>query len=100
MLLYYSQYYKVVSAEASYFIGDRVLLPFRFYQNAVGLKPFDPLGKFAGFYYDEEDARKAYGFLDRSMDIINKEGYPSGKDFVVEYAMVMESLAKQVLKLK
>jgi hypothetical protein len=100
MLTYYSQYYKLVSDEASYFIGDRVLLPFRFYQNAVGLRPFDPLAKFAAFFYDGEDAKKAYDFLDRAMDLIEPGEYPTGKDFVDEYAKVMERLGKEVAKLQ
>lgn len=39
MLDYYAAYYLFIKDRSSYFIPGRVVLPFQFYQHAVGLKP-------------------------------------------------------------
>lgn len=96
MLDYYAVYYSTVSKESAYFLQNRVPLPFNYYQHSMMLKPFKEDGLFSRFFYNNDDARKAYGILEMAMAKVEGRSFPSGKDFVVEYAMFMERLAEEL----
>lgn len=96
MLTYYALYYKLVSKESIYFSRSRVFLPFNYYQHGIGMQPFMPEEPFRGFFFDMADARKGYGFIRSACDKIKKERFPSGENFVIEYAMFFEKLAKAI----
>ena len=98
MLRYYSAYYKLVQSEVSYFLRDRVILPFNYYQHAMSMKEFDAESGFAGLFFNTAQAQQAYGYLESAMVAISK--YPSGKNFVEEYAAVMAMMAKGVTEAK
>lgn len=93
MLKFYSGYYKLVSKESSYFLGSRVFLPFTYYQHAIGLRPFDAESNFARVFSSEQEARRAYDLLSRAVEKQKARRFPSGKDFVIEYAEYLERLA-------
>jgi hypothetical protein len=95
MLEYYSAYFTLVSEESSYFSMERVMLPFNYYQHAIGLKSFKKTSPaFLNVFYDEADAQRAYKILESGMIKRAKlKDYPSGKDYVIEYAVYMERLA-------
>jgi hypothetical protein len=97
MLQYYSDYYKLVSKESSYFIPSRIVFPFQFYQHAMGLKPFDPSGAFAHLFYDSTQAVKAYEFIEMAFARL-KGQFPDKENFVDEYAIFMEMMAKEMKK--
>lgn len=96
MLEYYSAYFKVVSVESIYFLSTRVFLPFTYYQHGVGLKSFDPGSDFANCFFDINDAKKGYDLLENVFGIANEEEFPSGMNFVIEYADFFGKLAKQI----
>jgi hypothetical protein len=97
ILQYYSDYYKLVSKESSYFIPSRVALPFQFYQHAMGLKPFTPGSSFTRLFYDSTQAVKAYQYLD-SIFYKMAEAFPRRENYVDEYAVYMEMLAEAMRK--
>ncbi|MCG2617230.1 hypothetical protein LZZ85_23240 [Terrimonas sp. NA20] len=96
MLEYYSAYFTLVSEESSYFSMERVMLPFNYYQHAVGLKSYKKTSPaFLNVFYNESDAQRAYKILESGMIKRAKlKDYPSGKDYVIEYAMYMKKLAE------
>lgn len=94
MLQYYSLYYKVVSEESIYFSRSRVSLPFNYYQNGVGLRAFDPKDPFTNCFFDLADARKGYDVIKAGVENTEDDEYPSGKNFVIEYAEYFGRLAK------
>ena len=96
MLEYYSLYYAMVSRESSYFSQARVFLPFRYYQHSIGLRSFNDRSNFSSFFSTTGQAGQAYGILSGAMNKIRHKSFPSGKDFVIEYAMFMDKLAEQI----
>lgn len=95
ILKYYSDYYKLVSKESSYFIPSRIVLPLQFYQHAMGLKEFDYQSPFGQLFYDSTQAVQAYQYLDHTFDKLNDE-FPSRENFVDEYAVFMEMMSKAI----
>jgi hypothetical protein len=97
ILQYYASYYKLVADESIFFIGGRVVLPFNYYQHGMGILPYNPQSEFAKLFYDNEQAEEAYGYLNNTMDNLKGE-YPSGKNYVDEYSMLMGRLAKAIVQ--
>jgi hypothetical protein len=96
MLHYYSLYYEMVSKESAYFSQSRVFLPFKYYQHSMGLRAFNDKSNFSHFFYTTQQAEQAHAILSGAMDKIRNKSFPSGKDFVIEYAMFMNKLAEQI----
>ena len=92
MLLYYSLYYEIVSKESAYFSQSRVFLPFKYYQHSMGLRAFSDKSNFSYFFYTTRQAEQAHNILSGAMYKLQNKTFPSGKDFVIEYAMFMEQL--------
>lgn len=92
MLDYYSYYYQLIAKESIYFIKARVPLPFNYYQHAMGMRPLTGNSEFEKFFYDNEQARKAYEFLARAMAAL-KDKFPRGNNFVEEYGEFMGKMA-------
>lgn len=99
MLQYYAAYYSLIHKEASYFIPSRVILPFRFYQHAIGLKPFGGDPEFANLFFDIQQAQEAHHYLGRTMDRLAGKYPSSGSNYVEEYAAYMKLMASEVVKL-
>jgi hypothetical protein len=96
MLQYYSLYYEVVSRESAYFSQSRVFLPFKYYQHSMALRNFDDKSNFSRFFYTTGQAERAHAILSKAMNKIQHKSFPSGKDFVIEYALFMDKLAEQI----
>jgi hypothetical protein len=96
ILEYYSNYYQLVSKEAIYFTGSRVALPFRYYQHGTGLMRFNENDAFSKLFYDSTDARNAYRLLADVFSKSKNKEFPSGDNFVVEYAEFMQGLAYRI----
>lgn len=96
MLQYYSLYFEVVSGESAYFSQSRVFLPFKYYQHSMGLRTFNDKSNFSSFFYNTQQAEQAHAILSGAMQKIQQRSFPSGKDFVIEYAMFMGELAGQI----
>jgi hypothetical protein len=97
IFLYYADYFKLVSNEASYFIGRRVPLPLKFYQHAMGTVDFDPKGDFALLFYNEEQAREAHDWVKRTVYRLGNK-FPDRENFVEEYAEFMKLVGKEINK--
>ncbi len=96
MLQYYSLYYELVSKESAYFSQARVFLPFKYYQHSMGLRAFNEKSNFSRLFNTTQQAEQAHAILSGAMDKILHKSFPSGKDFVIEYAMFMDKLAEQI----
>lgn len=96
MLQYYALYYELVSIESAYFSQSRVFLPFKYYQHSIGLRPFDAKSDFSRLFKNTKQAEKGYAVLKAAMDKLKNQRFPSGKDFVIEYAMYMSKLAEAI----
>jgi hypothetical protein len=68
----------------------RVFLPFQYYQHGVGLKEFWPYDSFVNNFFDVADAKKAYDMIKLAMMKIEDDPFPSGENFVIEYARYFE----------
>lgn len=95
MFHYYSVYFNLVSREANYFSPKRVLLPIKYYQHGVGMRDYEMVDNFKAIFYSEEDARRAYDLVAGTMKLVRR--FPTGKDFVEEYALYFEKLEKAVM---
>lgn len=99
MLDYYSTYYFLVDKESSYFIPSRVMLPFKFYQHAIGLRPLTAKNNFMQLFYDSTQAARAHLSLDIAMGKL-KGRFPSGgESFIHEYASYMKLMAEEIRKM-
>jgi len=96
MLEYYSLYYEIVSRESAYFSQSRVFLPFKYYQHSMGLTTFNDKSNFSRFFSTTHQAEQAHAILSGAMKKLRHKSFPSGKDFVIEYAMFMDKLAEQI----
>jgi hypothetical protein len=96
MLQYYALYYELVSNESAYFSQSRVFLPFKYYQHSIGLRPFDAKSDFSRLFNNATRAEKGYAVLKAAMDKLKNQRFPTGKDFVIEYAMYMSKLAEAI----
>jgi hypothetical protein len=97
MLKYYADYYELVSKESSYFIPSRIVMPFQFYQHAMGLTPFNDKTPFGKLFYDSTQANTAYLYLDHTFDKLKSE-FPSKENFVDEYAIFMGMMGEEIKK--
>jgi hypothetical protein len=95
MLRYYSAYYKLVQSETNYFIPQRVMMPFKFYQRGMGLPKFDTTGVFTSFFYSIRQAKLAHRWLDRTMTSLGNS-YPSADNYVEGYSLFMEMMADEI----
>ena len=95
MLTYYSRYYQLVQEEATYFIRDRVLLPFDYYQHAMGMKSFNPKSDFVHLFFNEEQAILAHEYLATTIRRLRDE-YPRTHNYVEEYYQFMELMAREI----
>ena len=93
MLQYYSEYYELVSKESIYFSPLRVFIPFSYYQHGIELKSFWPYDPFTQNFFNVSDARRAYEQLNAAIKKIEDDPFPSGENFVIEYAKYFERLA-------
>jgi hypothetical protein len=93
LLAYYSLYYEMVSKESAYFSQARVFLPFRYYQHSMGLKAFDHKGNFSQLFFNTQQAEQAHAILSGAITKLQNEPFPSGEDFVIEYAKFINKLA-------
>ena len=96
ILEYYSLYYKMIAKESAYFIRSRVFLPFSYYQHSMVLKAFDIDSPFSRLFHSASEAKNAYIILSAAMDKISDQPFPSGKNFVIEYAMYLQQLASAI----
>jgi hypothetical protein len=96
MLRYYSLYYDVVSRESAYFSQSRVFLPFKYYQHGMGLRAFNDNSNFSRFFSTAQQAEQAHAILSGAMNKLRHKSFPSGRDFVIEYALFMGKLAEQI----
>ncbi len=99
MLDYYSRYYFLVDRESSYFIPSRVMLPFRFYQHAIGLRPLAAKSNFTKLFYDSTQAAKAHLSLDIAMGKLRGRFPSDGESFIHEYASYMKLMAEEIRKM-
>lgn len=96
ILAYYSLYYEMVSKESAYFSQARVFLPFRYYQHSIGLKVFNEKSDFSQLFYNMNQAEQGYAILSQAMDNLKNESFPSGENFVIEYAKYINHLAEAI----
>lgn len=92
MLLYYGEYFELISAESDFFVTWRIPLPFRFYAHGVGLKTLDKTPHFETFFYDAADAAKAIHLIENAMRT-NTAAYPKRDTYTLEYAAYLKMLA-------
>lgn len=99
MLDYYAAYYLYIRERSSYFIPGRVLLPFQFYQHAVGLRPLKNCPSFQQLFFDSAQAARAHSFLENGMRSLAGQ-FPKSEEnsYVHEYALYMKLLAKEMRK--
>ena len=93
LLNYYSDYFKLVSKESSYFLVSRVPLPFRYYQHAIGLREMQP--SFTNIFYNEDDAKKAYMILEQTINALANK-FDWNENFVVEYGLSLKKMANWI----
>lgn len=97
-LYYYADYFNLVAEESTYFIGKRIILPFAFYQHAIGTRDLDPDSDFAGMFYDNEQAEKAYEYLQDIISIL-KNDFSKKDNYVKGYATHMKAMADRIVTL-
>jgi len=95
MLQYYSDYYSLVTKESSFFISTRVILPFRYYQHAMGIVPLSEAGVFAGLFFNEEQAGQGWKHLKTTFNVL-EDKFPEKDNFVEEYAEFMAMMADKI----
>jgi hypothetical protein len=98
MLHYYSDYYLLVTEESSFFVTTRVMLPFKFYQHSMGIKPFDEHSYFATLFYDRSQAEQAWKYLSLVTSAL-RHNFPRREDFLLEYAAFMETMSEKIREL-
>ena len=96
MLNYYSSYYHLVDREASYFTTTSTLLPFKFYQHAIGLQPLEKRKDFQRLFYDSTQAARAHYLLEVAINRTSYRFPKTTESFVFEYATYMATLAKEI----
>lgn len=94
VLMYYSNYLKLVSQESSYFLIPRLHLPFRYFQHAIGMKEQMPAG-FVNLFYNESDALKAYEILSQTVQKLSGQ-FEWAENFVVEYSLFFKKITYYV----
>ncbi|MBI3140042.1 MAG: hypothetical protein HYZ15_15810 [Sphingobacteriales bacterium] len=92
MLEYYSVYFRLISEESSYFMPGRVLLPFTFYQHAIGLKPFDKESKFVSLFYSVQQAELAHYVLKGAISKA-RFSFQDKESYSAEYVKMLQELA-------
>ncbi len=97
MLGYYADYYELVTDESSFFVPTRVILPFRFYQHAIGMKDFDEESFFASLFFDKKQAKDAHRYLSLTIKKLRND-FPTRDNYVKEYAAFMEKAAEEIVK--
>jgi hypothetical protein len=98
MLNYYSSYDNLVAKESTFFIPSRVIIPFRFYQHAMGMKDLSTESSFSKLFFNNEQAEQAYGYLSEAVTLL-KSDFPSiSGSYLKEYAAFMEKMADAVVK--
>ncbi|MBL7745338.1 MAG: hypothetical protein JNN00_17830 [Chitinophagaceae bacterium] len=95
MLSFYADYYSLVTKESSFFVPTRVILPFRFYQHAIGMKDFDTASAFSKLFYDKQQAEDAHRYLSVSIRKLRND-FPSMENYVEEYAAFMKKMSADI----
>ncbi len=97
MLQFYAAYFKLIAERSSYFIPARVPLPLRFYQHAIGIKPFDKESNFVKLFYSPAQAERAFYLI---KDAINKSkfDFPEKNSYSEEYSLMLNIMAEQIRK--
>lgn len=98
ILLYYVDYYNWVAEAFSFFIGKRIILPFEFYQHAIGTKDFNPDSDFAKLFFDQQQAEKAYEYLQDVVTVLRND-FDKKSNYVKGYATHMGSMARKIIEL-
>lgn len=98
ILLYYADYYTWVAEESSFFIGKRIMLPFEFYQHAIGTKDFDTESDFAKLFFDQQQAEKAYEYLQDVITVLRND-FEKKSNYVKGYANHMSVMARKIVEL-
>lgn len=96
VLNYYGDYFILVSREAIYFLPNRVPLPFRYYQHAIGLQG-EMTTAFEHLYYDKAEAEEAFSLLKKGMGAILSK-FPTAENYTVEYGLFLKKLAEWIGK--
>jgi len=97
MLRYYSDYFKLVTKESSFFVTTRIILPFKFYQHAMGMKTFDEQNYFVQLFFNRQQAEQAWQYLKRCLTKLRND-FPSKENYVEEYAGFMEKMSEDLVK--
>lgn len=97
MLKYYSDYFKLVNKEADYFMPARIPLPLKYYQHAMGMGNYNRQSPFSHLFFDDTQSKQAYDLLEETI-IALRDKFPSGKDFVDEYALFIELMSKEIVR--
>lgn len=95
MLQYYSDYFSLVTKESSFFIPKRVMLPFHYYQHAMGITPFEENSDFASLFFNKEQAEQGWKYLKTTFNVL-RSNFPRKENFVEEYAAFMAMMAKSM----
>jgi hypothetical protein len=97
MLAYHADYFKLINKEASFFLTSRMLLPFKLYQHAMGMKPFDERSYFAKLFFNKQQAQEAWYKLQRTLKKLSSD-FPRTKNYVEEYTLFMSAMADEIVK--
>jgi hypothetical protein len=99
ILRYYGHYFHLIGRESNYFYADRMIVPFKYYQNGVGLQNFSMENRFAQQFADSVQATKAWDIIRKGFYRISEVPYPTVKNNYTEgYALFIESLANDIDK--
>ncbi|MBC7902896.1 MAG: hypothetical protein H7Y27_05715 [Gemmatimonadaceae bacterium] len=94
MLKFYSLYFRLLSTEANYFSPRKVFLPFIYYQHSIGMKSLEESPAFARHFYSIEQAAMGWDMLKTAFRA--SRSFPSGTDYVIEYADYLAILQRAV----
>lgn len=95
MLRYYAAYFRLIAEESSYFMPQRIHLPVKFYQHAIGVMELDYRPAFRKYFFNEEQARLAVDLLKKAL----KSGsfsIRSSDSYSAEYAQMLRILANRL----
>lgn len=99
MLKYYGTYFKLLSEKSSYFIPARVMLPFKLYQHAIGIRSYDENSRFSKLFYSPLQSKFAHAMLDGLIERV-KFNFPQKDSFTEEYSLMLFQLAEELEKQK
>lgn len=91
-LLQYDAVYleAIANSSADYFNTRRFHLPFSYYNGGVGLRNFDSTSRFAGLFFNTDNAKEAYTLLKENLNV---RPYPRIDNYMLAYAAFFKDLA-------